>query len=371
MNRKKLNKIFILAAAGTLVVLSVLAAVRARRIQDGEPVVVEQAVADIVDIRAVEVTPEPTATPETPAGAVTLYVDLRPVLTLESEIEMQKLLWTYLMDSAVAPEGERLLSARFAGELIISPAQPGADVGTYDEAYALLMNAPTIVPIWMTTQRTEDYQDGDETIQSSVSENGALFSGSRIIVQLGSLAVKKQISQITYLGGAQSDAGSPEIKVIHEARGTIIANGAYAKRDASGQPRKQEGPEGKDAGELELRYPMRGRVSSYFGWREGKAHNGLDITNSAGTQVLAPAEGVVRYCGERGAYGFVVDIDHGNGFLSRLTHLSDVVVELNQRVFSEEKIGVLAETEDGEGRPHLHYELIIDGVPYDPTHYLS
>ena len=76
------------------------------------------------------------------------------------------------------------------------------------------------------------------------------------------------------------------------------------------------------------------------------------------------------YCGERGAYGFVVDIDHGNGFVSRLTHLADVQVELNQRVFIGDTVGTLAPDEDG-GKPVLHYELIIDGIPYNPLFYID
>ena len=78
---------------------------------------------------------------------------------------------------------------------------------------------------------------------------------------------------------------------------------------------------------------MRGQVVHYFGYVNGKMNYGLEISNSAGTNIVAPGEGVVVYCAERGAYGFVVDIDHGNGFVSRLTHLADVQVELNQRVF--------------------------------------
>jgi murein DD-endopeptidase MepM/ murein hydrolase activator NlpD len=64
-------------------------------------------------------------------------------------------------------------------------------------------------------------------------------------------------------------------------------------------------------------------------------------------------------------YGFVVDIDHGNGFVSRLTHLSDVQVEMNQRVFLGDTVGTLAADEDG-GNTTFHYELIIVGIPYNP-----
>ena len=92
--------------------------------------------------------------------------------------------------------------------------------------------------------------------------------------------------------------------------------------------------------------------------------------NMPGTNITAPGEGIVVYCGERGAYGFVVDIDHGNGFVSRLTHLNDVQLELNQRVFQGDKIGTLAPDEDGD-KATFHYELIIDGIPYNPLYYID
>ena len=66
----------------------------------------------------------------------------------------------------------------------------------------------------------------------------------------------------------------------------------------------------------------------------------------------------------------VVEIDHGNGFVSRLTHCADLQVELNQRVFQGDTVAVLAENTEGSGKPHLHYELLIDGVPYNPYYYL-
>ena len=116
---------------------------------------------------------------------------------------------------------------------------------------------------------------------------------------------------------------------------------------------------------------MRGSVTSSFGFRDGNMHNGMDVAAAAGTEIAAPGEGVVIYCAERGAYGFVVDIDHGNGFVSRLTHLAGVSLELNQRVFGGEAIGTLSDEFDVGVKPHLHYELMIDGIPYNPAFYLD
>jgi len=223
------------------------------------------------------------------------------------------------------------------------------------------------VPIRVTTLRTETSETSPEIREST---EPALPKGARIIEQLGTGAVTQMSYQAVYRAGVLLESGAPETKTIGVARATIVRTGAYTKANTSGTPDRLEGVEGKSKGELKLGYPMRGQVTRHFGYVNGKMNYGLEISNSAGTKVVAPGEGVVVFCAERGAYGFVVDIDHGNGFVSRLTHLSYVQVELNQRVFIGDTVGVLAEDADG-GKPVLHYELIIDGIPYNPLFYID
>jgi len=113
-------------------------------------------------------------------------------------------------------------------------------------------------------------------------------------------------------------------------------------------------------------------VTVPFGTEDGVFHRGVDIEAEAGSPVLAPGEGIVTFCGLRGEYGFTVDIDHGNGCVSRLTHLTDVKLELNQRIFAGNVVGLLSA--DGAGdreKPLLHYECIMDGVPVDPAPHWS
>ena len=98
-------------------------------------------------------------------------------------------------------------------------------------------------------------------------------------------------------------------------------------------------------------------------------HHEVELVVALGRDAQG-VDGVVVFSGFHPQYGYMVDIDHGNGFVSRLTHLSDVQVELNQRVFIGDPVGVLAEDEDG-GKPVMHYELIIDGIPYNPLFYID
>lgn len=368
MNKKRLNLIFILCVLAVLLVVGILGVKRSNRVVSDTPVVIEEAVVDVVDVLTETVTPAPTATPELPDYAVTLLVDRKPVLTLSSEPETHRLLWEYLTESAVAPEGETFVSARFARELIIAKPEPDAVVATLEEAKELLRNMPELVPVRVETLRTEIAESEIERVET---EEKALAKGSRIITQLGAGGVIETRTPATYVAQKLDRTGAPQVITLREPRATIYQIGSYDVRDKSGEPDKNRGEKGKPAGELRLHVPMRGNVISRYGFREGSMHNGLDIENKAGTAVTAPAEGVVVYCGERGAYGYVVDIDHGNGFVSRLTHLENVALEYNQRVFADDEIGTLADNSTEQRKPHLHYELIIDNVPYNPEFYLS
>lgn len=368
MDKKLLNRIFLLTAAGVLLALGAIGALRASRpeIQTG-PVVFEQAQIDTVDFDTVEETPAPTEAPITYANTVTLMVDRAPVMTLTSELAAKQMLWEYLASSAVAPEGERFVSAKFDCELILTQGDPLIQPLDAGEALNQLAQNPTLVPVLVTTLSVETSEGMPEIKETN---EPALPKGAKMITQLGTGNLTQTTAQKTYRAGVLMETGVSDTRTLRTARETLVRTGTYTKANTSGSPDRLEGTQGKSRGELKLGYPMRGQVVRYFGYVEGKMNYGLEISNSAGTNIVAPGEGIVVYCGERGAYGFVVDIDHGNGFVSRLTHLADVQVEMNQRVFIGDTVGKLAEDADGK-KPVMHYELIIDGIPYNPLFYIS
>lgn len=368
LDKKRLNRIFLLSAAGILLVLGALGVLRAMRpVVDTSPVVVEEAKVETVNVETVDASPAPTAEPETYEDTVLLLVNRVPLMTLSSELAAKQMLWEYLSSLAVAPEGERFLSAKFDCELILAQADPTIKPMDEGAALSMLSQNLALVPVVVTTLRTETSETPPAVSETT---EPALPKGERIITQLGTGSLTQISMQAVYRAGALLETGAPETKTLRLARETMICTGTYTKAKTSGTPDRLEGVEGKSKGDLKLGYPMRGQVVHYFGYVEGKMNYGLEISNSAGTNIVAPGEGVVVYCGERGAYGFVVDIDHGNGFVSRLTHLSDAQVELNQRVFIGDPVGKLAPDADG-GKPVLHYELLIDGIPYNPLFYIG
>lgn len=110
-------------------------------------------------------------------------------------------------------------------------------------------------------------------------------------------------------------------------------------------------------------------VSSEFGPRWGTMHEGIDLAIQEGTIVTASRGGVVEFAGWDGGYGYCVVIDHGGGEKSRYAHASVLLVTAGDVVEQGTPILKVGSTGNSTG-PHLHFEIIIDGVPQNPRRYL-
>lgn len=115
----------------------------------------------------------------------------------------------------------------------------------------------------------------------------------------------------------------------------------------------------------ELDWPVVGWISSPFGMREGRLHEGVDIAVDHGTPIRAAMPGRVSFAGPRGGYGLAVIIDHGDGISTLYAHSSKILVSEGQWVDRGEVIALVGNTGNSRG-PHLHMELHVNGVPYDP-----
>ncbi|MDI9568467.1 MAG: M23 family metallopeptidase [bacterium] len=116
-------------------------------------------------------------------------------------------------------------------------------------------------------------------------------------------------------------------------------------------------------------WPVRGRISSSFGPRQGGFHYGLDIACPQGSSIKAARSGRVVACGWQGGYGRVVVIDHGNGIETLYAHASELLVRAGQWVNQGEVIARVGSTGRSTG-PHLHFEIRIDGIRVNPSRHL-
>jgi murein DD-endopeptidase MepM/ murein hydrolase activator NlpD len=117
-------------------------------------------------------------------------------------------------------------------------------------------------------------------------------------------------------------------------------------------------------------WPTWGTVTSLFGERRrGYTHKGLDIANNTGTSIQTTASGVVIYAGWHGNYGRKIIVHHGFGYTTVYAHLSKFYVDVGDEVTQGDIIGAMGNTGHSTGS-HLHYEVLVDGIPRDPMDFL-
>jgi murein DD-endopeptidase MepM/ murein hydrolase activator NlpD len=116
-------------------------------------------------------------------------------------------------------------------------------------------------------------------------------------------------------------------------------------------------------------WPVHGVLTSGFGWRWGRMHEGIDLAVPTGTPVVAAAGGTVIVAGWLGGYGNLVVVDHGNGTSTAYGHNTSVTVGVGQSVAQGQLIAYSGNTGHSTG-PHVHFEVRINGSPVDPLGYL-
>jgi murein DD-endopeptidase MepM/ murein hydrolase activator NlpD len=126
-----------------------------------------------------------------------------------------------------------------------------------------------------------------------------------------------------------------------------------------------------DDDDFRLQLPIDGKTTSGFGLRADpmsgrvKRHRGVDLRAAYGTEVPAAETGKVVFAGERGAYGNLVVVEHGNGVQTRYAHLSSIAVTPGTPVAAGQAIGRVGSTGRSTA-PHLHFEVLVNGERVDP-----
>lgn len=120
---------------------------------------------------------------------------------------------------------------------------------------------------------------------------------------------------------------------------------------------------------------VQGWISSYFGQRpdpftgRNAFHRGLDFAGPAGSQVVSVASGVVTYSKDRFGYGRTVEINHGNGYVTRYAHNQKALVAVGDTVQKGQPIALIGSTGRSTG-PHLHFEVLRNGRAVDPMSFV-
>ncbi|HWY25971.1 MAG TPA: M23 family metallopeptidase [Nevskia sp.] len=110
------------------------------------------------------------------------------------------------------------------------------------------------------------------------------------------------------------------------------------------------------------------RTDPFTGLRD--YHPGIDFAAAEGSQVQSVAAGIVTSAGERNGYGNLVEIDHGNGYVTRYGHNEKILVKVGDRVRKGQAISLIGSTGRSTG-PHVHFEVVLNGTVVNPEQYIE
>ena len=180
-----------------------------------------------------------------------------------------------------------------------------------------------------------------------------------LVAQQNALAAARANRESVLAGVRTSRANAEEAVDDLQAESAALAKQI---RSSSG------GSSGDGSSSSGFIWPVNGVITSGFGWRWGRMHEGIDIAASTGTSIRAAASGTVIFAGWMGGYGNLTIIDHGNGLATAYGHQSAIYVG-GGSVLQGTVIGAVGSTGNSTG-PHLHFEVRVNGSAVDPMGYL-
>lgn len=119
-----------------------------------------------------------------------------------------------------------------------------------------------------------------------------------------------------------------------------------------------------------MNIPSTGNITSEFGERWGRRHDGLDIGAPMGAPITAAMDGKVIFAGWQDGYGKVIKIDHEENIQTTYAHCNNILIDVGSNVKRGEKIGEVGSTGRSTG-PHVHFEVRVRGIPQNPLQYLK
>lgn len=316
------------------------------------------------------VRPVETPRPIYPEKAVNLLVNGSPLFAVDSREAAEQLVRLYLNECAYEnlDANAVLLTASVDAEISTVPADGSAEYLAFDAALNKLRKNRSLIPVRRTVERVAVLI---ETPAPQSTRSAQLFFGTRLFRHCGVASRTLVFTETLYKDGlAVSETETLNTPVLTGVAQNLLI-GAYTVGTDMTEPDPSEGVRGP-ATSLSFQAPIRGTLVGYFGLATGEARYGVDYTAFPDTRVVAPEAGTVVFLGERPGYGYIIEIRHEEGFTSRLSfnatpNLTDLV--LGKHVQKGSTLATLNPLEDAS-ECVLHYELLIDGVPYNPLFYL-
>jgi murein DD-endopeptidase MepM/ murein hydrolase activator NlpD len=213
------------------------------------------------------------------------------------------------------------------------------------------------VPTPLLTVRTvEQVQYTEETdFETEVKTDDSMYKNQKKIITKGEKGTSEIVANVTKLNGIVEEKEIINEKVIVEPITEVVVQGT------------KELP--KTAATGSFMVPTSGRLSSPYGMRNGSMHRGIDLANSTGTNIYAADGGRVTFAGYKGSYGYMIEVNHENGYITRYAHNSKLLVKSGERVYRGQHIAEMGNTGRSTG-PHLHFEILVNGSHQNPSRYI-
>ena len=217
------------------------------------------------------------------------------------------------------------------------------------------------VPYLTVTVKQREHYLEDVMYDIEYTDTANLYRGDYEIVSAGEYGAADVVANVTYVNGVETE---------RTVLSSVLLKEPVTEQRLQGT---RERPTWYPTGTF--RWPISGRITSYFGGRSSPGgigstnHQGIDIAGSYGSPVYAADGGTVTYAGWMGGYGYLVQIDHGNGYVTRYGHNSSLTVSVGEHVYKGQQIARVGSTGNSTGN-HCHFEVRYNGVARNPLNYL-
>lgn len=335
------------------------------------------------------------------------------IAVLASEEDVDKLLAEYQNQLTKPSENNQILSVEYEEEVAKEKVKASlADVKTVEDALQMLLEGKITTveytvqqddSLWTIARKsdmgTKMILDANPDItEESILQPGQVLKLSTAeryltLISKGQKTVKETIpfdvqTKTDYsLASGKSvvrqagQDGEKEVSYSYTEKNGELLEKKVIKEEVISQPVKQviaQGPSraavmvstSRGSGSISgISWPLSGRINSYYGYRGGEFHTGIDIDGDVGQPYAAAAGGKVVQSGWSGNYGKMITIDHGNGVVTKYAHSSQLLVSVGDTVSKGQTIGQVGVTGRTSGA-HLHFELLVNGTTVNPLNYL-
>ena len=198
----------------------------------------------------------------------------------------------------------------------------------------------------------------DTPYQVEYTDDASMYQGEYKVTSAGVYGKADVTANVTYINGAETE---------REVVASVTLSQPVTEQQLRGT---KERPTWYPTGSFS--WPCTGILTSRFGYRSllgSTYHSGIDIGNSYGTSIYASDGGTVTYAGWMGGYGYLIIIDHGNGYETYYGHNSSLVAYVGQKVHKGQLIARMGSTGYSTGN-HCHFGIKLNGTFVNPLNYL-